>query len=119
MEAPAKNMRRVRIHELPRHRNISQKNEFFKRAGVNEHVQALRRAVSRSEREWVEGEWDASRAPCTGEMLMKHIRDTWTFLKDFCAYQNRARDRITFSPDSSLTVFTIGVVPLIQIRIGK
>ena len=57
--------------------------------------------------------------PCMGEMLMKHIRDTRTFLKVFCAYENRMYDRNIFSPDHHLRVFTIGMVPLSQVRIGK
>ena len=35
MEVTAKNMRRVRVYELPRHRNVSQKMSYSNGAGVN------------------------------------------------------------------------------------
>jgi hypothetical protein len=41
-----------------------------------------------------------------GEMLINHIRDTCTFLKVFCAFENRTYDRNIFSPDSSFRGFS-------------
>ena len=116
MEAPAKNMRCVRVYELPR-RNTSHEKSCAKR--TTKDVQALPRAVSRSERVWVKGVWDASCAPCMGERLMKHVRDTSTFLNVICAYENKMYDRNIFSPDLSRNVLSIGVVPLAQLQMGK
>jgi hypothetical protein len=46
---------------------------------------------------------------------MNHVTDAFMFLKVFCANEN---DRNIFLPDISLSIFTIGVVPLTQVRIG-